>query len=194
MSKLVEKEECMSDKDNRQFDEKDIVFHYSRERRLAGASETVRKLNEENKKHSFNLLRPLISTKPLAFLFVSIVVLSAILYLFSFFFGGKREIVLGGNTITVSAFTFEGKTYLTLKKNIQNKNNFYTGTIDLAVSPNDNETEEQSPEEIEIYTARIFFTSETEEEFKMAIPFEAEKLLILVQSEREIQRLNVLTE
>ncbi len=184
----------MSDKDNRQFDEKDIVFHYSRERRLAGASETVRKLNEENKKYSFNLLRPLTATKPLAFLFVSIIVLSAILYLFSIIFGGKREIVFGGNTITVSAFTFEGKTYLTLKKHIKNKNNFYTGTIDLAVSPNDNEMEEQSPEEMKIHTARIFFTADSEEEFKMAVPFEAEKLIILIQSEKEIQKLNIITE
>lgn len=187
----------MPDKEN-QFDEKDIVFHYSRERRLEHASETVRKLNEEGKRHSFNLLRPLTATKPLAFLFFSIIVLVAIMYLFSFLFGGRDEIVFGGNTIQISAFTFEGKTYLTLNKKLKDKHNFYTGTVDLAISPSDaspgDNTESNLPENIEIKTERIFFTSDAEENFKMAIPFEAAKLLILIQSEKEIQRLTVITE
>jgi hypothetical protein len=183
----------MPDKNNHSIDERDLVFRYSRERRLENASETVKKLNEEGaRKYSFNLLRPLTSTKPLAFLFVSILVLTAMMYIFSFLFGGKKEVVLGGNTLTVSAFTFEGKTYLTLDKEIKNKNNFYTGSVDLAIS-SDDETEEPA-EELEIHNERIFFTSDAEENFKMAIPFEADKLLILVQSEREIQELRVTTE
>jgi hypothetical protein len=203
----------MPDKDNQSFDEKNIVFRYSRERRLANASETVRKLSEEGKKHSFNLLRPLTATKSLTFLFVSIIVLLVLMYIISFFFGVKKEIVLGGNSINVSAFTFEGKTYLTLNKKIQNKNDFYTGTIDLAISPSDNSPDEASPDdtssddastddnapeqssdEIKIHTGRIFFTSEPDEDFKMAIPFEAERLLILIQSEKEMQTLHVVTE
>ncbi len=131
-------------------------------------------------------------------MFISIVVLVTVMYLFSFLFGGRDEIVFGGNTIQVSAFTFEGKTYLTLNKKIKNKDNFYTGTVDLAISsgeasPGDN-AEENLPENIAIETERIFFTSDTEENFKMAIPFEAEKLLMLIQSEKEIRRLTVITE
>jgi hypothetical protein len=187
----------MSDNKNH-FDEKDIVFRYSRERRLERASETVRKLNEEGRKNSFSLFRPLTATKPLKFLFISIILLVLMMYLFSFLFGGRDEIAFGGNTINVSAFTFEGKTYLTINKKIKNKNNFYTGTVDLAISPDDAlsdaKIEEGNPEEIEIHTERVFFTSENEEEFKMAIPFESEKLLILIQSEKEIQRLNVISE
>jgi hypothetical protein len=187
---------------NNQFDEKDIVFRYSRERRLEHASESVKKLNEEGKKHSFNLIRPLTATRPLTFLFVSIIVLVALMYIFAFLSGGKKEIVFGGNTINVSAFTFEGKTYLTLSKTIKNEDNFYTGTVDLAISPDESLLNDASPENedaehaenIEIHTERIFFTSENEEDFKMAIPFEAEQLLILIQSEKEIQKLNVITE
>jgi hypothetical protein len=182
----------MPDKNNQSFDERDLVFRYSRERRLENASETVKKLNQESRKYSFNLLRPLTSTKPLAFLFVSILVLVAMMYIFSFLFGGKNEVVFGGNTVNVSAFTFEGKTYLTLNKEIKNKHNFYTGTVDLAISSADKT--EALPEDIPVHTARIFFTSESKEDFKMAIPFEAERLLILIQSEKEIQKLNVITE
>lgn len=183
----------MPDKDNKQIDEKDIIFRYSRERRLEHASETVKKLNEESKKQPFNLFRPLTATKPLAFLFISIVVLSALLYMLSFLFGSKDEIVFGGNTIAVSAFTFEGKTYLTLNKKIKNKDDFYTGVLDLAVSPGGS-GEKVLQEEIDIKTERFFFTSEAEEIFKMAVPFEAGELLILMQSEKEIQKLTVKTE
>jgi hypothetical protein len=199
----------MSDKNNQSYDEKDIVFRYSRERRLDRASETVRKLNEDGKKYSFSLFRPLTATKPLRFLFMSVIILLAMMYLFSFLFGSRDEIVFGGNIINVSAFTFEGKTYFTLEKEIKDKNNFYTGTIDLAISPSnassddassddvlsdDNAAEDNNSENIEIHTERIFFTAEAEENFKMAIPFEAERLLILIQSDKEIQRLNVITE
>lgn len=180
----------MPEKNNQSFDEREIVFHYSRERRLANASETVRELNKEGRKHSFNLLRPLTATKPLAFMFMSIIILFGVMLIFSFLFGGKKETVLGGNIINVSAFTFEGKTYLTVNKKIQDKKNFYTGTVDLAFSPVINGNE-QHPDEIEIETSRIYFTFESEEDFKMALPFEAEKLLILLQSEKEIQRLTV---
>jgi hypothetical protein len=191
-----------------QFDEKDIVFRYSRERRLERASETVKKINEEGKKFSFSLFRPLTATKPLSFLFASIVVLVAVMLLFSYLFGSKKETVFGGNSISVSAFTFEGKTYLTLNKKIHDKNNFYTGTVDLAVSPENASQGDASPgdasqggkppgdtsPEIIIENERIFFTSEDEEIFKMALPFEAERLLILIQGEKEMQRLQVITE
>ncbi|MDR2900940.1 MAG: hypothetical protein LBV20_05430 [Treponema sp.] len=182
----------MPNDDNQQFNERDLVFRYSRERRLEHASEAVKQLNVDGRKYSFNLLRPLTATKSLTFLFVSIIVLVAIMYLVAFFFGSKDEIVFGGNTINVSAFTFEGKTYLTLDKKIKTKESFYTGTVDLAVSSNDNI--DPPPKEMIIHTERIFFTLEDEEAFKMAIPFEAKQLLILIQSEKEIQRLNVITE
>ncbi len=182
----------MPDKDDRKFDERDLVFRYSRERRMDSASETVRKLNEEGPKRRFNLIKPLTATKPLTFLFISIVLLSVMVYFISFISGSRDETAFGGNTIKISAFTFEGKTYVTVNKKIKNKNSHYLGMVDLAFSPKE-DRKEQDPNKIEVKTERIFFTSEPEEDFKMALPFETEQLVILMQSEKEIQKLNVKT-
>ena len=179
-------------KKKKKIDEKDLVFHYSRSRRLENASETVRKLNQEGPRQRFSLVRPLTSSKPLVFLFISIILLCGISYLLTFFTGVKGDALFGGNALAISGFTFEGKTYISIKKTIKDQDNAYTGAVDIAVSPKDDRYE-SDPEKINVKAERVFFTLEPVEEFKMAAPFAADELIILLQSEKEIQKKTIKT-
>jgi hypothetical protein len=59
----------------------DLVFHYSRERRLSRASPRVRALYENTPKPRFGLFSSLVDTKPKAMLFAAIVLICLIILL-----------------------------------------------------------------------------------------------------------------
>ncbi|MDR3168120.1 MAG: hypothetical protein LBT93_09255 [Treponema sp.] len=164
-------------------DNQEVVYHYSRARRLARASETVRALNDETPAPRPNLFRTLTATKPLVFLFISIVMMVVFISLISLMTASERVITLGGNTLTVDALRFQGLTYLAIKKTCKKDDQVYTGAVDVAVSPvlSGEGTGESPP----ISGRRIFFSLNSEEEFRFSLPFEATELLILIQTERD---------
>ncbi|MDR2103952.1 MAG: hypothetical protein LBP42_07620 [Treponema sp.] len=170
----------------------ETVYYYSRDRRLARASEAVRALNDESPPPRPNLFRTLTATKPLALLFISLVVMVVFISLTSLLTGSGRKIILGGNTLTASALRFQGLTYLVLKKTCKEENPVYTGAVDLAVSiPLSGDEAGENPP---IAAERIFFSLNPEEEFRFSVPFEAPELLILVQTETERKTLKLRAE
>jgi hypothetical protein len=164
-------------------DNRDVIYHYSRDHRLARASQTVRALNDETPPPRPNLFRTLTATKPLALLFITIMMMVVFISLATILTASDRGIALGGNTLTVSALRFQGMTYIAIKKTCKEDDRAYTGAVDVAVSivQSGTETSESPP----IAARRIFFSLNAEEEFRFSIPFEAPELLFLVQSEME---------
>jgi hypothetical protein len=161
--------------------EKGMVFHYSRERRLENAPPEVKALYRDSANPPrFNLLRPLIATRSLAVLFVSMLVLAAITIALSFYTRADESSVLEGNRISVSALRFDGGVILMLKKTIQ-KSGAYTGTVGIAVSP----VRTEGTETIAAEPYRVTFTLKDEEEYRFALPFEDEDLLVHIQGAEE---------
>jgi hypothetical protein len=182
--------------DEELFDEKGrpVVFYYSREKRLQRASQAVRDMNTPMPPHRPNLWRTLTATKPLTFLFISMVTLCAVVLMLSRFFTGESSRTLGSNRIRISAETSGGVSYVTLTKTALD-GGAYTGAVDLAFSPAAEKTgtpasREDSPEHspdagegrYQIETLRIYFTAEPEEVFRFSLPLSGKKLLTVMEA------------
>jgi len=157
-----------------------LTFYYNRERRLEKAPQIVKDLyaNPVKKQNRFNLLRPLIADKPRAMLFITILVLCAIIFIFSLlgYFDGFHK--LEGNKIEISGNIFEGTTLIVLNKSINGKTP-YTGAVDIAVS-----VPVQPDEDMPLFYHRVYFTLEQEEVYRFIVPFDSPELLIVIHADK----------
>ncbi|MFA6505189.1 MAG: hypothetical protein WCT14_03770 [Treponemataceae bacterium] len=96
--------------------DEELVFRYSRENRLKHADQSVQMMNEPKSKKKTTLFGTLTATKSLAFLFLAILMLSATVMVTHFLMPDSNEKEYKGNRLTLSAFHFEGATYVALKK------------------------------------------------------------------------------
>jgi len=153
-----------------------ITYYYSREQRLKKASPAVQKLNNPDPARKPSLFRTLTSTRPLTYLFISVITLSVAIVAVSFFIGSENTRVIGNNALTVSILSSGGKSYVTITKTAKT-NAAYTGTVNIAVSL----PEEDSPIEVQ----QIFFTLEKEEAIRFIVPFTGKKMLVLIEAGAE---------
>jgi hypothetical protein len=169
--------------------ERDVVFHYSRERRLARAPQAVRDLYDTSPASRPTLYKALTGgTRSGAMLLITIIVVSFVLMILS---RGLREsggVKFAGNTLTVSAMSFpgEGAAYLAAVKKADSER-AYTGPVDVAVSIYQKDAGEDMP----IETRRIFFTVEPEEDFRFSVPFTGPELVLVFRAEEETAALRV---
>jgi hypothetical protein len=164
------------------------VFHYSREHRLERASEAVRAINEPGPAMKGGVFRVLVATRSGTFLFITIAIL-CIFMLFLYYTRDRNTgVKIGGNSISVSARRNSGTTYVEIKKKGLG-DDYYTGTVDLAVSVPQKLI--ASGAEAPIVNQRIFFTLEEQEEFRFSLPFDAPEFLLLMQVGNEIKSFQV---
>lgn len=163
--------------------DRDTVFYYSRAHRLERASPAVRALNEEGPGKRPSFIGSLTATKPQRILFSTIIIVMMFGLILSMIPGRDNHLKLDGNAVEASALIFEGNTILALKKTFQNDEGVYTGAVDVAVSPVNPAGKEAGS--YEVWNGRIFFTLKNGEEFRMAVPFDAPQLLVLLQTETE---------
>jgi len=172
--------------------EENLVFYYNRERRLEKSPQAVRDLYAE-KKTGFNLLRPLIADKPRATVFFTIIFMCAAIIIVSIVTKTGGAYLLEGNRIEVSGTRFEGATIVVLTKAIKkNTVNAYTGAVDVAVScPGGGANSGANGvvnggagEDYPVFYHRIFFSMETVEEYRFAVPFDAPEQLLILQTEK----------
>jgi hypothetical protein len=182
--------------------EKDTVFYYSRERRLARASQTVRDLYDTSPASRPTLFKALTGgSRSGAMLLITIVVVSFVLIIMSRGLKERGGARLGENAISVTALSFPVRengtpdssnesavTYIALSK-IANSEKAYTGTVDIAVSIY--EKDARAGENAPIFTHRVFFTIETEEDFRFSVPFTAPELILVFRAEDELATLRV---
>ncbi|MDR0569589.1 MAG: hypothetical protein LBG87_10345 [Spirochaetaceae bacterium] len=168
--------------------DRDLVFHYSRERRLEKASPELRALNERGPQKRTSLLGSLTSTRSHTMMLISIVILGVAI---SFLAASKREkpgAKLGGSVISASAERLEGTTYLTIAKTVKpdGQKPAYTGAVDMVIQPAVSAAKDASPLESQpIASHRLFFTAKAKEEFGVSIPFEADSLVVIMQTQED---------
>jgi hypothetical protein len=169
--------------------DEELVFYYSRERRLSAASPPVKALYVETPKKRFGFFRSLTATRPLAMLFTSILFLCAAIVIISIVNPAGTAYTLGGNRITVEAVEFGGETMVALTKTVTDTENAYTGLVDIGAAPA--LSGENAGEDYPVFTHRIFFSLNAKEEYRFSLPFEAAKLLILLQGEQDTVRFTI---
>jgi hypothetical protein len=164
----------LSKGDNQREDE--LHFHYNRERRLAKAPPAVRDLYTEKKPSRFNLLRPLVSNKPKAMLFFTIIILSVSIYVLGISGYFDNSWKLDGNKIEIKATRFEDMVIMFIQKTVSDKERFYTGSVDIAVTV--------KADEYPVFYHRIFFSSQDKEDYRFTVPFDSKELIIILQTEK----------
>jgi hypothetical protein len=169
----------------------ELVFYYSRERRLAAAPPKIRALYEQTPKRKFGFFRSLTATKPLAMMFASILLLCAAITIISILDRAEGGRLLGGNLITLEAVKFQGETIVVLTKTVKTPEQAYTGPVDIGAAPEAPGGSQTG--DYPVFTHRIFFSLNAEEEYRFSLPFDAEKLLIIVQGETGSVRFTVKT-
>lgn len=178
------------------FDTEDITYHYSRERRLEKAPQSVRDLYEEKPKRRFGFLGSLANTKPQRMMLASILVASLMIAAISYFNLASDTYDFDGNRLSVEAILFEGTTIVTLKKTtgknaITRLNKPYNGAVNVAVAPAIKAGSGQVMQPEDVFYLRVFFTAESQEIFRFALPFDAEELLVVFQSEKKTLSIKV---
>jgi hypothetical protein len=160
--------------------DRELVFYYNRERRLERASPAVRALNEPGPPVKGGIIRSLTATKPLLLLFISIIIIMVMIFLYSLTSAPRGGgLTLEGNSLKISAGRSQDTTFMVITKNILKGEDPYIGEVYVAVSPLIKGAKD--PADIPVFTERVFFTLEAEEEYRLSLPFGAEELLILLQ-------------
>ncbi|MDR2730039.1 MAG: hypothetical protein LBB81_03975 [Treponema sp.] len=157
-----------------------LIFHYSRERRLAKAPQAVKDLYVEHKFNRFNLLKPLVTGKPHATLFFTIVLLCAVILVFSITGYFDTSYTLEGNRIAVKGTSYDGTVIMLVRKTAGKKSVSYTGAVDIAVSPAIKSEDEDYP----VFYHKVFFSQEDEEEYRFVLPFDSQELVVVMQTEK----------
>jgi len=157
-----------------------LVFYYNRERRLENAPESVKKIyQDEGKPVRFGLFHSLVADKPRKALFIVIILLCAAILTFTMIGYFDTSYNLDGNRIEIVSTKYDGITTIVLKKTAR-RADAHTGAVDVAVSPVVQSNEEQFP----VFYHRIFFTLESEETYRFAVPFDSPELVLLLQNEQ----------
>jgi hypothetical protein len=167
--------------DGKSADEENLQFHYDREKRLAKAPQAVRELYANKKPARFSFLGPLVSNRPTAMLFFAILALCATMIVLSVTGYLDKSYSLEGARLEIKGIRYEDMVILVVRKTLK-KGVFsqYTGAVDVAVSPAVKSKDEEYP----VFYHRIFFSLAPEEEYRFAVPFDSEELVMVLQTEK----------
>jgi hypothetical protein len=175
-------------------EEEKTTFYYNRERRLEKAPQNVKELFVNKKFSRFNIVRPLIADRPRAVLFFTIVILSVVIFIFSRIGMFDMTHTLEGNNIEITGMKFDGATIVVLGKTARRGfADAYSGHVDLTVFPAEMKTfgdSGQSP----VFYHRVFFTKETFEEYRFAVPFDSDELVMVLRTENTTLQVNFKTD
>jgi len=173
-------------------DEENLVFHYNREHRLAKAPQAVRDMyNKPQQPYRFNLLKPLISTKPLAMMFGSIIIACILILIISTLGLVGSSYNLDGNRVSFQAIQYESAIIVVVKKTIpkdiisrfSSTSAPYSGAVEIAVQPVIKTAADQESQPI--FYHKIFFTLEPEEVYRFSVPFDAKELALVFKTEKK---------
>ena len=167
-----------------------LVFYYSRERRLSRAPQQVQNLYGTSgaKKTTINRFPARRSNGILLF---TIAIVFIFLYIVPRLAKDKNVISLGGNRISVATQTYSDTTYITLRKEADGANP-YTGPVELAVSIAQGSGRNGAPSEpYQVENQRVLFSSKPLEEFGFTVPFAAPRLIILFKAGEALESISV---
>jgi hypothetical protein len=159
-------------------------FHYSREHRLENAPQGVKDLYNEQNNKRFNIFSSLVADRPRRFIFGTIVILCIVILIFSATDLFNKTYSLEGNKLDIRGTGYEGTAIVVVRKTV-NKTPAYTGAVDIAVSP------VAQDEEYPIFYHRIFFTLESNEEYRFVVPFDSPQIAMVLQTEKNSLKITV---
>jgi hypothetical protein len=179
--------------------ENQLTFFYDRERRLAKAPKAVQDMYNNPMVPRFNLIKPLVRTKPLAMMFASIVIICLFILAISFLGLASDTRDLEGNQISIQAIRYEGAIIVAVDKIVREtglarflrSDAAYTGAVDIAVQPVVKTDSGQGWQPENIFYHRIFFTLEQEEHYRFSIPFDTGELAFVFKTETKTVGLTV---
>jgi hypothetical protein len=169
--------------------EEQLVFHYNRDRRLEKAPQNVRDIYyaESPKRGRFSVFGSLVATKPRASLFLSIIILCAVIMIISLLGIFDSTHLLDGNTIEITGTRYEGATIVVLTKtNKKGDDSAYYGAVDIVISPVTNGDDDDFP----VFYHRIFFSLEEIEEYRFVVPFDTPEQTAFIKTEINFIRIS----
>ena len=177
--------------------QRDSVFHYSRERRLSRASQAVQDLNE-GKIERGRLFRTLFANSSHRMILFVVVFVIAASGLASRFMGiaGEEDglhyhgVLLGGNLLALAIFPIEETPFLVIMKSTPSSGEFFTGAVDVAVSPV-MPSGREGGEAPQVFTHRIFFNLVESEMFQISLPFEETDFFVVLSTGEEQRTLRL---
>jgi len=166
--------------------ERDLVFHYSREHRLARASRTVRALNEEKPVRP-SLTKTLFANKGNIYIFSSIILICAMLGITTFLSKREQSVKVGGNTLVMTVIREEEDLVLSIRKTAPRSGEFYIGAVDIDVYPvipdtREGETQGDLPQ---VFSHRVYFNPADSESFYITLPFNSDDIYVIMSSDNE---------
>ncbi|GBU29092.1 hypothetical protein R84B8_02656 [Treponema sp. R8-4-B8] len=186
----------LSKPDNAEVPKEGLTFYYNRERRLAKAPKDVQDLYKEKKSSPFGFFTVLVADKPRKILFFSIIVICVMIWLLGLLGYFDSSYTLDGNKLKISASLFEGTTIVVINKTVKNKNP-YTGAVDVAVSVpisvQGGVPVQTDKNNYPVFYHKIFFSLEKEEQYSLAVPFESQELLMVLQTEKYSLKIKITT-
>jgi hypothetical protein len=181
--------------------DREIVYYYSREKRLNRASPSVSDLNEvkPKQKGSSSSVFPRRSN---LITFVTIIMIFVMFNVISRLSREAPNVLLGGNRIEAKIFREEGSQVLEIIKSLPKEGEFYTGYVDIIVSPVEKKLKkgEVPPEEPAVdppvpkkFLHRINFNAVDTETYRVSLPFEENDFYVIFLNPGEQKSLRVKT-
>jgi hypothetical protein len=183
----------LSKSDNAPVSQEELNFYYNREHRLAKAPKNVQDLYKEKKPNRFGFLGILVADPPRRILLATILLMCAVIWLFSLLGYVDTSYNFDGNLVKISAIDYEGAVIVVVNKTVKNKN-VYTGAVDIAVSvpiQTQGGEDKQTENDYTVFYHRLFFSLEKHERYSFAVPFESDKLLLVLQTEKKTLKITV---
>jgi hypothetical protein len=172
----------------------DVVFHYSRERRLERASQAVRELNDTSIPRR-GFVKNIAGSKGNLLMLLSIAIVCVTILIGSRIQGRNvLSFELGENTVSLAVRKSGDGLALFIDKKAPKEGEGYYGAVDIAISPvlakpDQGEASGISP----ILAHRIFFSLDDKENYSVDLPFDGNDFIVLIQTddERLTRRLKV---
>jgi hypothetical protein len=166
-------------------DSKESVFYYSRENRLNRASPEVRALNDGNFARP-SLAKVMFGSRANKILIFSVIVICVIglaIHYLTRESSPATTMVLGGNTLSLAILRIEETLILVLIKDTPDSGEFYTGEVEIAVSPAAPRADEaEAFEEPQVFTHRVSFRPVVSETFHISLPFEGDDFFAVLRA------------
>ena len=173
--------------------QQEVVFHYSRERRLRNASPEIQALNDGQITKP-RLRKTLFGNRGNVMMLICIVVVSVFGLVINFINrepSGGSSISLGGNNLALGILRVEETLILGIIKNAPESGEVYIGDVEIAVSPALNAAE--TNEDPQVYSHRVLFRPLVSETFHISLPFEGNDFFAVLRAgdEQRSMRLRV---
>jgi hypothetical protein len=177
-----------------------ITYYYDRKARLSKSSKIVQDMYKEEPPKRLGFLRSLvgIANRPRTLTFISIIMCGALIFIAANITSAAKSNILSGNQLIVQAIPYDGVIIVTMykvtvKRLIARPGEAYTGPVDITALPAKRDGEEQDQPGA-VFNHRVVFSREKQEQYRFVLPFDADELVLVFQTEKDTLGITVAVE